>query len=59
MIKLGGSGAKNKEARQDAQFTPDSRNFRKINPRRDYDFSQMLEMMKPGEVDVPYDSLVS
>lgn len=40
-------------------MTLDSNNFRKINPRKDYAFAQMLEMMKPGEVDVPYDSLVS
>jgi len=39
---------------RDAQLTPDSNDFRKINPRRNYDFAQMLEMMKPGEVDVAY-----
>ena len=40
-------------------MTLDSSNFRKINPRKDYDFTQMLKMAKPGEVDVAYDSLVS
>ena len=37
----------------------DSGHFRKINPRKDYDFAQMLKMVKPGEVDIPDDSLVS
>jgi hypothetical protein len=40
-------------------LTLDSNNFRKINPRRDYDFPHILELVKPGEVDVLYDSLVS
>jgi hypothetical protein len=35
-------------------LAPDCNNFRKINPRRNYDFAQMLEMIKPGEVDVAY-----